>query len=85
MCKVLELMDTAPMMGSSDYKERFKAEYYQLKIRYKKLKMMCAKYEDGTLDFVPTCSLELLMRQVGAMHRYLKCLEKRAAVEGIEL
>lgn len=33
----MELKDTVEMMTSSDYKERFKAEYYQLKLRYNKL------------------------------------------------
>lgn len=32
-----ELKDTIELMNSSDYKDRFKAEYYQLKIRYTKL------------------------------------------------
>lgn len=31
-----ELKDTIELMNSSDYKDRFKAEYYQLKIRYTK-------------------------------------------------
>ena len=30
----MELKDTISMMTSSDYKERFRAEYFQLKIRY---------------------------------------------------
>ena len=30
----MELNETIEMMQSADYKERFKAEYYQLKIRY---------------------------------------------------
>ena len=33
----MELTDTVKMMNSSDYKERYKAEYFQLKIRYEKL------------------------------------------------
>ena len=36
----MELKDTVSLMQSADYKERFKAEYYQLVIRYKKLKAM---------------------------------------------
>lgn len=32
----MELKDTVEMMGSVDYKERFKAEYLQAKIRYEK-------------------------------------------------
>lgn len=30
----MDLRNTAEMMLSSDYKERFRAEYYQTKIRY---------------------------------------------------
>lgn len=44
----MELRDTIEMMNSSDYKERFKAEYYQTKIRYNKLHAMTIKYEAGT-------------------------------------
>ena len=33
----MELKDTAKGMSSLDYKERFVAEYQQLKIRYEKL------------------------------------------------
>lgn len=40
----MELKDTATLMVSSDYKERFKAEYYQLKIKLEKLKCMLQKW-----------------------------------------
>ena len=36
----MELKETINLMTSADYKERFKAEYYQVKIRYEKLKNM---------------------------------------------
>lgn len=78
-------MNTVELMGSNDYKERFKAEYYQTKIRYEKLHAMIIKYEAGTLDFTPDCSLELLKSQTYAMRNYLYCLEIRAEVEKIEL
>lgn len=81
----MDLMKTVEMMGSADYKERFKAEYMQLKIRYEKLHKMCIKYEAGTLNFTPTCSLELLKEQKSYMGNYLRCLEVRAEIEGIEL
>lgn len=81
----MELRDTVEMMNSSDYKERFKAEYYQTKIRYEKLHRMCIRYEAGTLDFTPNCSLELLKEQKAAMGNYLCCLEVRAEIEGIKL
>ena len=68
-----------------DYKERMKKEYWQLKDRYNKLHTMCTKYEAGTLDFTPTCSLELLKQQKAAMGQYLHCLEIRAEIEGVNL
>ena len=81
----MELKETIEMMNSPDYKERFKAEYQQTKIRYEKLHRMCIKYEAGTLDFTPNCPLDLLKEQKAAMGRYLGCLEVRAEIEGIEL
>ena len=44
------------MMLSEDYKERFKAEYYQLVNRYKNLKAMLEKWDNGTLGFTPDCT-----------------------------
>lgn len=43
------------------------------------------KYEAGTLDFTPNCSLDLLRQQKRHMGEYLHDLEIRAEVEGIEL
>ena len=81
----MEVKDTIELMNSEDYKERFKAEYYQTKIRYEKLHNVTIKYEAGTLDFEPNCSIELLKEQKNYMGNYLKTLEVRAEVEGIEL
>lgn len=81
----MELKDTIEMMNSLDYKERFKAEYQQLKIRYDKLDDMTVKYEAGTLDFTPTCSLQLLKEQKMHMGCYLRCLKIRAEIEGVKL
>jgi hypothetical protein len=81
----MELKDTIEMMNSADYKERFKAEYHQVKIRYEKLHKMTTKYEAGTLNFTPSCSLELLKEQQSHMGQYLHCLEVRAEIEKIEL
>ena len=68
-----------------DYKERMRNEYWQLKERYNKLHRMCIQYEAGTLDFTPTCSLDLLKDQKGAMGNYLRYLEVRAEIEGVKL
>lgn len=81
----MELKDTINDMTSSDYKERFKAEYQQLKVRHDKLDTMTAKYQAGTLEFEPTCPLTLLLEQQEYMFRYLRCLKVRAEYEGIDL
>lgn len=81
----MELKDTIELMNSSDYKERFKAEYFQVKIRYEKLHKMLVKHKAGTLDFTPSCSILLLTEQKRHMGEYLHCLEVRAEVEGIDL
>ncbi len=79
------LYDTALLMKSNDFKDRFRAEYYQLKIRYKKLDVMLYKMENGDLDFRPKCSYELLRTQCITMKAYLLLLQDRAKIEGIEL
>lgn len=80
-----DLKETIEPMKSENYLDRFLAEYVQTKIRYKKLHKMIIKYEAGTLDFVPTCSIELLSRQAKAMGEYLHILEIRAEIEHITL
>lgn len=80
-----ELMDTVPLMDSDCYKLRFKAEYWQTKIRYQKLHHMLIQHQAGTLDFEPQCPISLLEQQKGYMGQYLKMLEIRAEIEGINL
>lgn len=81
----MELKDTIEMMNSEDYKERFKAEYYQTKTRYDKLHKMIIKYEADTLGFVPNTPIHLLEEQTKYMGNYLRILEIRAEIENIEL
>ena len=82
---MIELKDTVAMMGSDDYKERFVAEYVQLKIRYKKLYAVLEKYAADKLDFKPTCPIEILYEQLDHMEAYLNILKIRAKYEDIEL
>ena len=82
---MIELKDTVEMMIGDDYKERFVAEYVQLKIRYKKLYAVLEKYAADKLDFKPTCPIEILYEQLDHMEAYLSVLETRAKYEGIEL
>ena len=86
-------------MQSDDYKERFKAEYLQTKIRYEKLKkfntqieaaeqtIFCPPNRNGTTMAMPhhDCPAELLRRQQNIMGEYLHILELRAEIEGIVL
>lgn len=80
-----KLEDTIDLMTSSDYKERFIAEYEQTKIRYEKLHRMIVKHEAGTLEFTPTSPIELLRTQKSHMREYLYCLEIRAEIENINI
>ncbi len=80
-----ELKDTVDRMLSSDYKERFKAEYYQLEIRYRKLASMVKKWDEGKLDFIPTCKRSIYDAQLEHMYKYLMVLKERAVIENVEL
>ena len=79
----MELKDTVDMMLSDDYKERFKAEYWQLKIRHDKLKKMVDNWDK--LDFRPTCPYSTYMHQLRAMEDYMALLRDRAEREKVEL
>ena len=76
---------TAELMGSSDYKERFKAEYYQVAIRLKRLQQMLEKWDLGIMSFIPTCPRSIYDLQVRAMSDYKALLEARAVMENIKL
>ena len=81
----MELKDTISLMTSTDYKDRFKAEYIQNVVRYKKLKAMLDKWDNGKLDFSPTCPRSTYNIQVKAMTDYIAVLEARAVMENIAL
>ena len=91
----MELKDTIKLMESENYKDRFKAEYYQTKIRYEKLKKFNNKIEAyGKLPYLSKntldepkhdCPSEILRTQQSAMGEYLHILEVRAEIEKIEL
>lgn len=93
----MELKDTIEMMNSPDYKERFKAEYHQTKVRYEKLKSFNTKIEAARqMQYSPIgnykcpmpshdCPDELLREQQAVMGNYLHILEVRAEIEGVEL
>ena len=81
----MQLKDTIEMMTSEDFKERFKAEYYQLLFRLDSLTCMLNKWKNNMLDFEPKCSKETLENQVIFMQGYIGILRLRAQIEEIEL
>ena len=81
----MKLADTVEMMNSSDYKERFKAEYAQLVIRYYGLRNMLEKWDNRTLEFEPTCPRSTYNLQIKAMTDYIAVLEARAVMENVDL
>ena len=90
----MELKDTVKLMNSEDYKERFKAEFLQTKVRYEKLKKYNTKIEaadmtkfDKNKVEIPKhdCPFHLLRDQQRLMGEYLHILEVRAEIEGIDL
>ena len=82
---VTELKDTVELMNSADYKERFKAEFAQVVIRYQKLKAMLEKWDNGELNFQPTCPRSTYNMQIKAMTDYIAVLEARAVMENVIL
>ena len=70
-------------ISEPEWQARFRGEYKKLKERYNKLHRMIVKYDAGTLDFKPTCPIDLLRRQKATMGEYLNILEIRAEIENI--
>lgn len=81
----MKLNETAEMMCSDDYKERFRAEYAQLVNRYYGLRNMLEKWDKGELSFEPTCPRSTYNMQTKAMENYIAVLEARAVMENIIL
>lgn len=82
---VRSLNDSALLMVSTDYKDRFKAEYIQLKTRLEGLKTMLHNWDNEQLSFIPSCPRSTYDLQVEAMTKYLAVLEARAKIEDINL
>ena len=77
------LIDTVSLMTSEDYKDRFKAEYFQTLIRHDRLQEMVDNWD--SLDFQPTCPKTMYRDQLDAMKNYLVILRARAEKENISL
>ena len=87
MEKITDLSQTVELMSSEDYKERFIAEYAQVKIRYLRLERVLKRVFDKTDPdcFTPTCPIEILVNQWVNMKNYLSIMQERAFIEDIDL
>ena len=90
----LILADTVGLMNSGDYRDRFVAEYIQLKIRHERLNDFNTNIEasvrtrgldNGVDEPIHDCPAGLLREQQTAMGEYLHLLEVRAKIEDIDL
>lgn len=79
------LADSCALMVSPDYKERFRAEYIQIRNRYYGLVHMLHDWDKGRLKFEPASPRKLYAQQREAMWSYLRALETRAHIESIDL
>ena len=79
------MLDTIPLMKSIDFKDRSKAEYYQVDIRYDSFQVLRVKYREGTLGFTPNCPYDLLHEQLVYMKGYLNILEERVKLGDFDL
>lgn len=81
----MELKDTIELMNSSDWKDRFVAEYLQTKIRYEKLHKLIIRREVRKCGFDTPIPFESWKTQAHHMGLYLYELEKQAVLHEIEL
>ncbi len=85
----MKLKNTVELMNSKDYRDRFKAEYFQLKIRLERLKNFVNSIEaaelTGTEPPKHDCPILVLKQQLRVMNEYLRLLEMRAMIERIKL
>lgn len=86
--KIMEyktLKNTVDIMCSTDYKERFIAEYKQLEIRILWLERMLDNWDHNELNFKPTCPRSTYDLQLRAMKDYYAVLQMRAVMENIPI
>lgn len=86
---IINLNQTIDMMRSENYQDRLRAEYWQLKLRYDRLRDLLTATKAAELmgEQLPPMSspLSVMREQCRAMEQYLRVLELRAACENINL
>jgi len=80
----MELSDTVELMISNDWKERFKAEFWQTKIRYDRLcDHINSYYDKKPTSYEEEIELLLLTTQCEIMCSYITALRNRSYLLGI--
>ena len=80
------LQETVDLMLSDDWRDRFKAEYYQLEHRYIKLSEFLVNADLGKVEEAEQgANLHYRHEQLNGMRMYLSALRNTAKAEGIEL
>lgn len=80
----MQLENTIDLMISKDYKDRFKAEYYQLENRIIGLTNMINNYYKKQLAFKIN-DISIYEKQLSVMTEYLNILTERAKLDDIKL
>lgn len=84
----MELKDTISLMVSDKFEDRFKAEYWQTKIRYDKLHKWLVDLDAGNKS-EPACYdndyIAMTRDQASKMGQYLYSMEVRASYLNIKL
>lgn len=80
-----ENSEICTLLVSPDWKKRALGERIYISSKVRNLKLMLRRYAEGSLDFTPNCSIELLIEQLNAMTAYLNILEIRGVIEKIPL
>lgn len=80
----MQLSETANLMLSDDWKDRFIAEYVQLQIRLSKLDDVLNNRSD-TYSVTDDVLKSVMYKQRDAMESYRLCLERRANMANIDL
>jgi len=81
----MTLKDTVDMMLSDDYKERLKAEYYQLAIRQARLELRLKELYQLDLDSPIRNTMIPLCEQQYGMSVYMSALRTRMKEAGIDV
>lgn len=94
MINRIKLEHLVELMESDNYKDRFCAEYIQLKQRYERLKAFnnkieaarrTARFDNAVAEPAHDCPDMLRREQQAAMGEYLHLLEVRAVIEDVDL